>query len=168
MDEARHQVGEQPIGEAELVARVDELLRANNVFEARAREAERRLAAYEANHFLQFREMQTFFDLILYIEEQREFSLEAFGPAGRDNGILNHIRKELIEIEGARINLATGDELKEWIDVIQLALDGAWRTGASAEDICFSLVEKLLVNKQRKWPDWRTLKPGEAIEHVRD
>jgi hypothetical protein len=57
--------------------------------------------------------------------------------------------------------------LSEWVDVILLALDGAWRSGASPEQIAFAIAAKQIKNESRKWPDWRTAEPGKAIEHVR-
>ena len=56
----------------------------------------------------------------------------------------------------------------EWIDVVILAMDGAWRTGSTPEMIALGLTMKLLENKRRKWPDWRTADPDKAIEHVRE
>lgn len=100
-------------------------------------------------------------DLINFIYEQMKFSLKTFGPGGRDNGIIDHIKKELKEIEAA-----PGD-LEEWIDVIILAIDGAWRAGHKPEFIAAKLVEKHHKNRSRSWPDWRTAEPGKAIEHLR-
>ncbi|HHJ1578118.1 dATP/dGTP pyrophosphohydrolase domain-containing protein [Pseudomonas aeruginosa] len=61
----------------------------------------------------------------LHLERQRRFSERTFGPGSRAAGVVDHIRKELREIEEAPGDLA------EWIDVVILALDGAWRTGAT-------------------------------------
>ena len=100
-----------------------------------------------------------------HVEEQREFSATTFGPgtaAERFEGIRDHIQKELRELEAAPM------DLEEWIDVAILALDGAWRTGASSEEIANAFAAKLAKNKSRKWPDWRTATPGKAIEHVRE
>lgn len=101
------------------------------------------------------------FDLIPYLRRQKLFSARAFGPGDRAKGIVDHIRKELIEVEEA-----PGD-LKEWIDVVTLALDGAWRAGYSPEQICGQLDRTLTRNENREWPDWRTMPPDKAIEHVR-
>lgn len=49
-----------------------------------------------------------------------------------------------------------------------LALDGAWRSGASAQEVAEALRWKLTVNESRIWPDWRAAEPGRAIEHVRE
>lgn len=100
-------------------------------------------------------------DLVVHLHRQRHFSLETFGPGQRTAGVLDHIRKELLEIEAAPNDLA------EWIDVAILAFDGAWRTGASPEQIVRALLDKQLKNEARKWPDWRTADPSKAIEHER-
>jgi len=100
-------------------------------------------------------------NLSKYIQRQEIWSKETFGPGIRDAGIVDHIKKELIEIEDS-----PGD-LDEWIDVIILALDGAWRNGHSPKKICVALIEKQIKNEKRKWPDWKTAEPGKAIEHVK-
>lgn len=100
-------------------------------------------------------------DLIPYIEKQIAWSEKNFGPGAKTAGIIDHIRKELIEIEAAP------NDLEEWIDVIILALDGAWRSGHLPEEIANELLRKFDVNVCRKWPDWRTAEPGKAIEHIR-
>lgn len=74
---------------------------------------------------------------------------------------MNHIRKELREIEASPL------DLEEWIDVVILALDGAWRAGHSPDDIITQLVAKQAKNEKRQWPDWRTADPGKAIEHIK-
>lgn len=105
--------------------------------------------------------MQTY-DIIAHITRQRAFSERTFGPGIRTAGVCDHIRKELREIE------ADPTDLEEWADVILLALDGAWRMGASPEQIASAIEAKLTKNENRKWPDWRTVEPGKAIEHVRE
>ena len=101
------------------------------------------------------------FDLVAHLHRQREFSERTFGPGTRTAGVLDHIRKELNEIE------AKPDDVSEWVDVILLALDGAWRAGFSPEQIAQAVAAKQARNESRKWPDWRTAEPGKAIEHVR-
>jgi len=49
-----------------------------------------------------------------------------------------------------------------------LAFDGAWRQGYSSEDIARALFRKQYKNELRKWPDWRTVPEGQAIEHIKD
>ena len=94
-----------------------------------------------------------------YIRQQIEFSEKTFGPGERTVGLLDHIKKELDEVEADPAGM-------EWIDVIILALDGAWRVGCSPEMIEYLLIAKLEINKNRKWPDWRTAEQGRAIEHI--
>jgi len=101
------------------------------------------------------------YDLIKHIERQRTFSLHTFGPGHRTQGVCDHIRKELLEIEKAPL------DLEEWVDVILLGLDGAWRTGHNATAIVEAIEAKLTKNEQRQWPDWRTADQTKAIEHVR-
>jgi hypothetical protein len=102
-----------------------------------------------------------YYDLVEHIEQQRDFSLRTFGPGTRIKGLIDHIRKELREIEG---NPA---DVMEWIDVIMLGLDGAWRAGYEPQEIAQALYNKLEINKKRDWPDWRTADPDKAVEHVR-
>jgi hypothetical protein len=100
------------------------------------------------------------FDLLSHLARQREFSDWTFGPGARTKGVVDHIRKELKEIEA-------NPSLEEWIDVVILGFDGAWRSGASPEEIVAALVAKQNKNERRKWPDWRTASPDKAIEHDR-
>jgi hypothetical protein len=102
------------------------------------------------------------FDFRAHLQRQREWSERTFGPGPRTKGVCDHIRNELTEIEAAP------DDVEEWIDVAILALDGAWRTGASPETIIVRIVGKQTKNEARNWPDWRTADPDKAIEHVRD
>lgn len=101
------------------------------------------------------------FDLVAHLHRQRAFSERTFGPGARTAGVCDHIRKELREIEAA-----PGDT-EEWVDVILLALDGAWRSGATPEQIAAALEAKQTKNEGREWPDWRTVPSDKAIEHVR-
>ena len=101
------------------------------------------------------------FDFRAHLQRQREWSERTFGPGSRTFGVLDHIRKELREIE------AKPHDLSEWIDVAILALDGAWRAGYTADDIIAALVKKQTKNEARTWPDWRTAAPDKAIEHER-
>lgn len=110
-----------------------------------------------------------YFNFLLHLYRQQSFSERTFGPGERSVGLVDHIRKELIEIE------AKPADLNEWIDVVILGLDGAWRCGVTdanpsgipPEQIIDALVAKQTKNEGRQWPDWRTAEPGKAIEHVR-
>lgn len=102
-----------------------------------------------------------YFNFQDHLARQAAFSEHTFGPGARTKGVVDHIRKELTEIE------ADPGDLKEWIDVVILALDGAWRTGATPIQIIEALIAKQLKNESRVWPDWRTADPDKAIEHDR-
>jgi hypothetical protein len=101
------------------------------------------------------------FDLVAHLMRQRAFSEKTFGPGARTAGVLDHIRKELREIE------ANPADIEEWVDVIILAFDGAWRAGWEPHDIVKAIVAKQTKNEARTWPDWRTADPNKAIEHDR-
>lgn len=94
-------------------------------------------------------------------KRQRDFSLKAFGPGKRTKGVLAHIRKELDEIA------ADPEDISEWIDVMILAMDGALRHGATPESIAQGMMQKILKNEKRDWPDWREVGEDKPIEHVR-
>jgi hypothetical protein len=89
-----------------------------------------------------------------------KWSLETFGPGMRTEGICNHIRKELLEIE------ANPTDLMEWVDVILLAMDGASRAGYSGEEIVQALQDKQKVNETRTWPE--NTPEGEPSEHIQE
>lgn len=101
------------------------------------------------------------FDMLSHLTRQREFSERTFGPGSRAKGVVDHIRKELCEIE------ADPTDLSEWADVVILALDGFWRAGASPQQIIDTIVAKQTKNEARVWPDWRTMPADKAIEHDR-
>lgn len=112
------------------------------------------------------------FDLKAHLIRQMAFSHATFGPGERREGVIDHIRKELVEVE------TSGGESSEWVDVVILALDGLTRRLAYFNGVRVdpALVAdraiKLIVGKQtrneaRTWPDWRTAAPGKAIEHDR-
>jgi hypothetical protein len=96
-----------------------------------------------------------------HLARQRAFSERTFGPGARTKGVVDHIRKELREIE------ADPTDLGEWVDVVILALDGAWRAGHKPQRIIDAIVAKQTRNEARTWPDWRTADPNRAIEHDR-
>lgn len=96
-----------------------------------------------------------------HLAHQREWSEATFGPGPRTQGVLDHIRKELAEIE------ADPSDLGEWVDVLILAFDGAWRAGWEPQQIIDAIKAKQAKNEARVWPDWRTADPDKAIEHDR-
>lgn len=102
------------------------------------------------------------FDFEAHLANQRYWSEVTFGPGDRHKGIIKHIQKELDEIA------EDPTDLVEWIDVVILALDGAWRSaGANPDEIVAALVEKSARNELRSWPDWREAGTDQPIEHVR-
>jgi len=101
-------------------------------------------------------------NLTKHITRQRRFSRRTFGPGQRTAGVLAHIRKELLEIE------ADPTDISEWIDVVILAVDGAWRAGHTPAAIVAALEAKQSKNEARHWPDWRTVPDDTPIEHVRE
>lgn len=113
-------------------------------------------------------------DLGQHLLRQMAFSRGAYGPGRRTKGVIDHIRKELIEIE------AGGGEPDEWVDVVILAFDGLtralqyhpndtrdWRPGNAANAAIELLRQKQDANEIRDWPDWRSADPDKAIEHDR-
>lgn len=98
--------------------------------------------------------------LIDMLAAQKEWSTQAFGPGFR-GGVIDHIKKEIKEVEEAPY------DIEEWIDLVILAFDGAWRAGATPEEIVAVLQGKYKKNRERSWPDWRTLPKDKAIEHHR-
>jgi hypothetical protein len=82
----------------------------------------------------------------------------------RTSGILNHIEKEIKEI------VENPHDLEEWIDIIILALDGAWRCGRqrdyTPEDIMDMLDFKQLKNFDRVWV--LPADPNPPCEHQRE
>jgi hypothetical protein len=103
-----------------------------------------------------------------HVERAIEFGKHTFGPGRRTLGITEHIRKELDEI------LAKPDDLMEWIDIIVLGIDGAWRhcpagltNKEKADLIAQTLARKQSINENRTWPDWRGKSEDVAIEHDR-
>ena len=100
-------------------------------------------------------------NLIEHIIRQKAWSEKTFGPSPRVEGILQHIEKEMIEVR------AKPTDAEEWIDIVILALDGAWRSGATPAKIAAVLERKQTKNENRTWPDWRLIPDDLAIEHDR-
>lgn len=138
---------------------VADLQRANNRFEEEARAARRTNKAMRETIAAIFTGHR--FDFATHLARQRAWSEETFGPGTRTKGVIDHIRKELTEIE------SDPSDVEEWIDVVILALDGAWRAGFTPLQIIAALETKQTRNESRNWPDWRTASPDHAIEHVR-
>ena len=102
-------------------------------------------------------------DLIRHLRRQMWWSCETFGPGHRTKGLIDHIEKELEEIKSKPL------DLEEWIDLVLLALDGAWRSGMhTPKQIADALEAKQTKNENREWPDWRNAPLDKAIEHVKE
>ena len=102
------------------------------------------------------------FNFAAFADDKTAWSIATFGPGKRTAGVIDHIRKELAEVE------ARPDDVSEWADLIILAMDGAARSaGADGAKLVEALVAKMARNKARTWPDWRTLSEDRAIEHDR-
>lgn len=99
-----------------------------------------------------------------HVWRQMQWSAGAFGPGDREAGIIDHMTKEFDEVRTAE---TPEDKLAEWVDLIILAFDGAWRCGATPEDIIAGIKAKQARNEARVWPDWRTAPADKAIEHDR-
>ena len=98
---------------------------------------------------------------VAHLERQRAWSVGAFGPGRRTGGIIDHIAKELLEVA------EHPTDLYEWVDLVILALDGAWRAGHEPRMIIEAIQRKQERNEARTWPDWRQLSEDVAIEHDR-
>ena len=94
-----------------------------------------------------------------FLSRQEKWSTVTFGHGTRTLGLIEHIRKELAEIE------ANPHDLEEWCDVIMLAIDGFWRHGGDPATIMQHLEAKAQKNFRRQWL------PGNdsrASEHIRE
>lgn len=111
-------------------------------------------------------------DLKQHILRHMAFSHATFGPGERRKGVLDHMRKEIEEVEEG------GGDAAEWVDLLMLSLDGLTRRlsycrgeradpNAVAETACNMISGKQGRNEARTWPDWRTADPDKAIEHDR-
>ncbi|MCP3093583.1 DUF550 domain-containing protein [Klebsiella pneumoniae] len=87
-----------------------------------------------------------------------EWSQATFGNVG-PVGPLKHLSKEALEAAEQ-----PGD-LSEWADMQFLLWDAQRRAGITDEQITQAMIEKLAVNKQRKWPE---PKDGEPRLHINE
>lgn len=92
---------------------------------------------------------------------QYRWSQKTFGPGSRLKGVLEHFRKELVEVEKNPVDIS------EWADLLILTFDGALRQGFAPEEVIRGYYEKMVVLYGRTWPDWREFSQDEAIEHTR-
>lgn len=118
-------------------------------------------------------------DLQAHLIRQMVFSKATYGPGHRTKGVINHIEKEIEEIKES-ISFPNPGNLPalEWVDMVILSFDGLTRhiwansNYQMRADEVATLAINMIVSKQgknelRDWPDWRTVDPNKAIEHVR-
>ena len=99
-------------------------------------------------------------NLVDYLDIQREWSEIVFGEGPRVEGVCKHIEKELKEVR------ADPTDVVEWVDIVILALDGAWRAGFSPQQVCDAMITKQKVNIGR---DWNVqVSDDEPILHVKE
>lgn len=89
--------------------------------------------------------------------EHAAWSQSTFGDVG-PIGPLKHLSKEALEAA------AEPGDLSEWADMQFLLWDAQRRAGISDEQITQAMVDKLVVNKARQWPE---PKDGQARLHIR-
>ncbi|VTM12364.1 Protein of uncharacterised function (DUF550) [Raoultella terrigena] len=90
--------------------------------------------------------------------EHAEWSQVTFGNVG-PIGPLKHLSKEALEAA------AEPGDLSEWADMQFLLWDAQRRAGITDEQITQAMIEKLVVNKQRSWPE---PKDGEPRLHIKE
>ena len=90
-------------------------------------------------------------------QEHAEWSQATFGDVG-PVGPLKHLSKEALEAAEQ-----PGD-LSEWADMQFLLWDAQRRAGITDDQITQAMIDKLAVNKQRKWPE---PKDGEPRLHIK-
>ncbi len=78
--------------------------------------------------------------------QHAEWSQATFGNVG-PVGPLKHLSKEALEAA------AEPGDLSEWADMQFLLWDAQRRAGITDEQITQAMIDKLAVNKQRKWPE---------------
>lgn len=100
-------------------------------------------------------------NLLSHIIQQIKWSKKTFGPLQLD-GVINHLEEELEEVR------ADPTDLEEWVDVILLGIDGAWRSGHSAEQIVDGIKKKFKKNQERTWPNWRDSDTTKAMGHIKE
>lgn len=86
---------------------------------------------------------------------------ETFGPLQTLEGIRDHMRREVKEIEDAP------EDRTEPIDLIMLGISYLRKLGLDAAEIVALWQQRMVALKGRTWPDWRTADPDKAIEHHR-
>ena len=129
--------------------------------------------------------------MTLLLEKMIAWSRKTFGPGTRAEMIYDHLQKEMKELKLAQESKRSEEIIGEYVDIAMIAIDGIWRmleydpieqheryladpdnpdlntNYELAHSIMHRLNAKLAVNKQREWPDWRTVDANKAIEHIR-
>lgn len=90
--------------------------------------------------------------------EHAQWSQETCGDVG-PIGPLKHLAKEALEAAAAP------DDLSEWADLQFLLWDAQRRAGITDEQITQAMIDKLKVNKARRWPE---PKDGEPRLHIKE
>lgn len=88
-------------------------------------------------------------DFSSFINLQKAWSQYTFGKGKRTEGLAKHIQSELDELLKADNDM---DRLEEFIDIVILAMDGAWRLGFYPDEIEKALIDKFIRNQRRQWP----------------
>ncbi|CAD5356950.1 DUF550 domain-containing protein [Citrobacter freundii] len=84
--------------------------------------------------------------------EHAAWSQATFGDVG-PVGPLKHLSKEALEAA------AEPGDLSEWTDMQFLLWDAQRRAGISDEQITLAMVDKLMINKARQWPEPKDEEP---------
>ena len=108
------------------------------------------------------------YQLVRLARDQAKWSEETFGPDDVRGplGALRHLKKEAQEAADAvddKVAL-----VKELSDILILFLDARRRAGFSLLEIIQAAQAKMVENKARQWPDWRTADGTQPIEHLKE
>lgn len=152
-----------------------ELLSYNSAEMERRRLAERRVRAweltigqlgealYESEMKRQAAAVETIDGISLgrFLADIMAWQHETFGPHQTLEGIRDHMRKEVKEIEDSPADRT------EPIDLIMLGISYLRRLGLDAAEVVALWQQRMVALKRRSWPDWRTADLDKAIEHLR-
>lgn len=102
-------------------------------------------------------------DFLDYISRQKSWSYQTFGEGFRTMGIASHIVTELLEVMDDMLKGEFESAKEEWIDVVILGLDGAYRMGMTPQEIADLLESKQVKNLNRRWP---RLEEHQSNQHI--
>ncbi len=157
IEELRARVAEL---ETESNGRLQQLLRVNELYRQADQKADIAEAALAGERKARESELELESgQLSQYLTAQWDWSKRTFGSGRRTRGILQHITKELLEIE------AKPDDLSEWVDVAMIAMDGYCRHGGKPTNLMGDLLAKQRKNFSRNWPT--PTSEDIAVEHDR-